>query len=139
MNPHLIYYPVLAMIILTFSVLIRLFILRVKSLREGSVDIRYFKTYDLPATLPVLQTQAARNFTNLFEVPTLFYVVCAFILVMNQVDQVFLILAWTYVAVRAFHSFIHITSNKINPRMISYTLSWIVLLVMAIRLALLLY
>ncbi len=138
MNPNLIYFPVLAMIILTFAVLIRMFLMRVKGVKEGTVEFNYFKTYDATTTLPTHMVQATRNFTNLFEVPTLFYIVCSFALITKQVDQVMLSLSWAYVALRVLHSFIHLTINKIKPRMTTYALSWIVLLVMSVRLGFLL-
>ena len=136
MNPNLIYYPVLAMIVLTATVLIRMFVLRVKGIKSGQVDFRYFKTYNMPTQIPPKQVQAERNFSNLFEVPVLFYTVCAFSLITQNVDHVMLTLAWSYFTLRALHSLIHLTTNKIIPRMSLYGLSWIVLMIMAIKLGL---
>lgn len=135
MNPHLIYYPCFAMLLLSFAVLIRMFLARVAAVKANQIEIKHFKTYDYGPTPPNQMTQAGRNFTNLFEVPTLFYMVCGFALMTNHVDLTMIILAWSYVILRCAHSVIHMTSNKIFPRMMSYTFSWVVLLIMGCMLA----
>ena len=134
MNQNLIYFPCMAMMILTLTVLLRMFATRVRAVRNGSVDIRYFKTYDMDCTKSPLMVQAARNFTNLFEVPTLFYMICVFALVTQNVSAGILSAAWIYVALRVAHSFIHTTNNKIILRMNIYGLSWVVLLYMGLSL-----
>lgn len=136
LNQNLIFYPCFALILLTGIVLLRMFAMRLKSIKEGSVDFRHFKTYNtLEKELPPLMVQASRNFTNLFEVPTLFYVVCLFALITGHVDILILSLAWAYVAFRCIHSMIHLTINKIMPRMLSYTASWLILIAMSLVLA----
>jgi hypothetical protein len=96
MNQNLIYYPCFSLLILSALVLLRLGYLRQKAIRNKSVDFRFFKTYNNGSTEPALSAQASRNFTNLFEVPTLFYMVCAFALITRSVDDTFLVLAWGY-------------------------------------------
>lgn len=136
MNQNLIYYPCFALLILSALVLIRMFLTRVFAIKSGTVDFRYFKTYNAAdGQLPMQMVQASRNFTNLFEVPTLFYMVCAFALITQHVDEIFLLMAWLYVALRYLHSAIHLTNNKITPRMTTYFFSWVVLVGMGITLA----
>lgn len=135
MNPNLIYFPCFAMLVLTFVVLIRMFLLRVSAVKGGHIEMKHFKTYDYGPNPPNEMTQAGRNFSNLFEVPTLFYMVCGFALMTNHVDISMIILAWIYVLLRCIHSFIHMTSNRISQRMMSYTFSWVVLLIMSCLLA----
>lgn len=134
MNQNLIFFPCLGLMILTALVLVRMFLMRVSAVKNGSVDIRFFKTYDLQTNAPILMTQASRNFTNLFEVPTLFYMVCAFALITKNVDGVMYGAAWLYVGLRCVHSFVHLTSNKIIVRMSFYSTSWGVLLLMGLLL-----
>jgi hypothetical protein len=109
-------------------------IVRVRSVKTGKVDAKYFKSYATNLELPKDMVNATRNFSNLMEMPTLFYVLSLFILVTKTLDLTLLILAWSYVVLRVFHSVIHITKNKIYPRMISYSLSWLVLVFMWILL-----
>ena len=134
MNQNLIFYPCFAMLILSSVVLIKMFRQRVAAIKAGDIEINYFKTYNLgnPSNKML---QADRNFTNLFEMPTLFYMLCLFSLATFKVDHLFLAVAWFYVLCRYLHSIVHITSNKIVPRMGLFTLSWLALLMMGFKLA----
>jgi hypothetical protein len=75
-------------------------------------------------------TQSADHFRNLFEMPVLFYAVCAF-LAITQLSTLFLLAcAWGYVALRMVHSYIHLTHNKVVRRFQVFVASTIVLYVM---------
>lgn len=133
MNQNLMYFPCLAMMILTLIVMIRMFLMRVSALKNKDIEVKYFKTYNT-GVAPSLMLQADRHFVNLFEAPVLFYMVCAFSVITFQVNKSMLLAAWIYVLLRCVHAFIHLTSNKIRPRMIVYTLSWMALLYMGLSL-----
>lgn len=133
MNQNLMYFPCLAMMLLTVIVLLRLFVLRVHAVKNKDIKLSYFKTYDEP-NAPAVMIQAGRHFSNLFEVPVLFYMVCAFTVMTFHVDSKMLLAAWLYVFFRSVHAFIHLTSNKIRPRMLAYMSGWIVLLYMGLSL-----
>ncbi len=131
------FFPCFALLLLTAFVLLYMFMTRVNALKNKIVKMSYFKTYSSSvANLPDHMLQASRNFTNLFEVPTLFYMVCLFITVLNQVDTLLLVFAWLYVFFRICHTCIHLTSNNVRIRMTFYGLSWLVLVMMSFRLAL---
>jgi hypothetical protein len=132
-NQNLIFIPCFSLVLLTGFVLTIMFKRRVSCIKGGVVDPSHYKTYDSGASEPRAVVQASRNFSNLFEAPTLFYMLCIFALTMKVVDQTLLYMAWTYVGLRMVHTVVHITSNKINPRLLSYAFSWIVVLVMAIK------
>ncbi len=106
-------------------------------MKKGKIDFRYFKTFNLnqPVDVPQDIQQATRNFTNLFEVPTLFFMVCLFGLYTQNIDSLFLGLAWFYVVLRYIHSLVHLTTNKLFQRMTAYALSCLILLAMGIYLA----
>lgn len=133
MNQNLMYFPCLAMLILTFIVMIRMFLMRVNAVKNKNIEMKYFKTYD-SGSAPVLMLQADRHFINLFEAPVLFYMVCAFSVMTFQVTPSMYMAAWMYVFFRCIHAFIHLTSNKIRARMIAYVLSWLALLYMGLSL-----
>ena len=78
------------------------------------------------ATL-IKDTRAADNFRNLFELPVLFYVALVIAYLTNQVTAVTLGLAWTFVALRYVHSYIHCTYNKVMHRFQAYLLDGLVL------------
>jgi len=129
MNGYEIIYPMLAMVVLTFMVLVALFRSRVKAVREGQVSGYYFKTYQDGAE-PELSAKLSRQFSNIFESPTLFYVVCLAALATAQSTSTFQLMAWSYVILRVAHAYIHTGKNKIRPRLTVYFASWVVLLVM---------
>jgi hypothetical protein len=127
MNSHALVYPMLAMVLLTFSVLVRLFRARQAALANGSVKAGYFKTYQVGAE-PAASAQLARSFSNQFEAPVLFYAACVTALALHLQGAVLLTVAWAYVALRVVHCYIHTGTNKLIPRVYAYFLSWIALL-----------
>jgi len=74
-----------------------------------------------------------RNFMNLLEMPLLFYVVCVCFYITAKVDTTTLVLAWLYVALRAVHSAIHLTYNRVFHRLLAYAASAAVLFALWIR------
>ena len=120
-------YPMFAMVLLTFGVLLTLFRTRARFVREGAVDAAFFKTYQAGAE-PEASAKLARHFVNLFEAPTLFYVACLAAIVTGQSTALLNVLAWLYVAMRVVHTYIHTGSNRLNHRIAAYLSSWAVLL-----------
>lgn len=133
MNQNLMYFPCLAMMILTVLVMLRMFFMRVLAVKNKDIDVKYFKTYNT-GSAPRLMLQADRHFVNLFEAPVLFYMVCGFSVITFHVDSKMLWAAWIFVFFRCIHAFIHVTSNKITPRMLAYVGSWVALLYMGLSL-----
>ena len=122
-------YPMAAMVLLTFLVLMRMVLGRVAAVRNGEVDARFYKTYQGDGE-PRVAAQNTRHFINLFESPVLFYAACVVAIVTGQGDGLMVWLAWAYVAARVLHAIVHLGSNKIPPRMAIYGVSWAVLLAM---------
>jgi hypothetical protein len=122
-------YPMAAMVLLTMVVLVRLFRSRVAAVRAGQVDAAYFRLYQ-GAEEPESTRKVSRHFVNLFEAPTLFYVVCLAAMVANAGGFVILTLAWSYVAARAIHSLVHLGGNRLRKRIASYFASWLILAAM---------
>lgn len=133
MNQNHIFLPCFVLILHTAVILVIMFMRRLNAIKRGEIKAAFFKTYDMPVQAPHLTVQAARNFSNLFEAPTLFYVLCLFALVLKQVDLSLYISAWLFVIFRLIHSFIHITANKIIMRATIYGVSWLFLLFMALK------
>lgn len=122
-------YPMAAMVLLTFIVLVRMVRGRFAAVGRGEVDARFYKTYQ-GADEPRAAAQNTRHFVNLFENPVLFYAACVVAMVTGQGGGFMVWLAWAYVACRVLHALIHLGSNKIPPRMAVYGASWLVLLAM---------
>lgn len=127
-------YPMLAMVLLTFVVLVMLFRSRVRMVREGHAPGSYFRTFQ-GSREPDYAIKPARHFANLFEAPTLFYVGCLTAMVVGVSGAGVLAIAWAYVAVRAVHAWIHLGSNRVRHRIKAYFVSWLLLLALWIHVA----
>ncbi len=134
MHKYSLIYPMLAMVLLTFSVFVRLFLTRLKSVKAGTTKFSYFEIYQGKAE-PDSAIKLARHFANLFETPVLFYVACLAAMTTNATGLPFLVLAWLYVVARMVHAYIHTGDNHLMSRIRVYFLSWAVLLAMWILLS----
>ena len=106
-----------------------MYIRRISEIRRNRIDPQALESTDQPP-IKLKDVSAADNFTNLLETPVLFYAICIILFVSNEVTQTQLLLAWLYVVLRALHSFIHVTYNKIIHRWAVYSISTICLFIM---------
>ena len=121
--------PPTALAFLTGFVWLKLGSDRLGELRTRRIHPQHVATSKQMAE--VLQnTQSADHFRNLFEVPVLFYALCAFLTITKLTTLFLLACAWGYVALRAFHAYIHLTTNKVVRRFQAFVASTIVLFVM---------
>jgi hypothetical protein len=127
MNASSLVYPMFAMVLLTGTTLILLFRGRLRAVRERKVTPKYFQVYQ-GETEPEATAQTARHFVNLFEAPTLFYAACLAAMVTGQTGTTTVVLAWSYVAARLVHSYIHLGGNVLQARIGAYFTSWAVLI-----------
>ena len=118
--------PLFAQVILTFYVGMVMRLRREKAVKEGA-DWRYFKTFEgeIP---PRNVLQSDQHFTNLFEVPMLFFSVCTLAMILNSVDEMMLGLTSAYVLGRCFHAWISLTNNRLLWRSRVFVASSLVLL-----------
>jgi hypothetical protein len=130
-----IFYPVIALAALTFAVLLVIPYVRFRAGYAGRVKVKDFR-YGESANVPGDVSLPNRNLMNLLEMPMLFYAVCIALFATAAVDMAALWLAWTYVALRAMHSLIHLTYNNVYHRLGAYAASNVVLLVLWARFAL---
>lgn len=126
MNDFALIYPMFAMTLLTAVVLGVMFRTRVSSVASGQVSAGFFKLYRGEEE-PEASVLLSRHFRNLFEAPTLFYVVCLAAMITAQSSLALQLLAWAYVLLRVGHAYIHIVRNKLRQRINIYFASWIVL------------
>jgi hypothetical protein len=124
-NPG-IFYPVLAMACWTFLVLMLIPVVRVRASLRREIGPDDFKLGE-SASVPPYVSLPNRNFMNLLELPTLFYVVCMLLYITAGVSSLAIALAWAYVATRVLHSAIHISYNKVLHRLAVFSLSNVVL------------
>ena len=135
MNQAAIFYPVAALALLTLSVLLLIPYQRFKAAFAKKVtphDFKYGESTNVPPEVSIPN----RNMMNLLELPLLFYVACLTLFVTHTVDVVALNLAWVYFALRAGHSFVHLTYNKVMHRLAFFALSSFVLTAIWLRIVL---
>ena len=108
-------YPMFALILLTFAVAGRLLYLRIRAVKTGQVRLSQFRLNQ--GEQPDNMVQAARNYSNLFEVPVLFYTGGVAAIALGLETTAILVLAWLFVACRLLHSWIHLTNNNVITRL----------------------
>ncbi len=126
MEPTAIVYPGIAMFFLSFSMVAHLGASRFAAVRRRDVSLKYYRLYnegEQPERLQLL----GRHVQNHFEVPPLFYIVLLFILVTGSVTPVSVTLAWLYFLSRCLHSYIHLGSNNVSRRFVTYGASGLIL------------
>ncbi len=82
----------------------------------------------------VYEPKVSANLSNQFEWPMLFYTCCLLIIHSNSSDGFQDFLAWLFVAGRVIHSFIQIFTNDIRLRGAVFTINFVAVLIMWIRL-----
>jgi len=121
-----IWLPVAGMVFVTALVWIKLYADRIGEMRAKRIGAQDLATVrDAAARLQ--NTRAAENFRNLFEVPVLFYAFCIALAVTGGSTPGFLAAAWAYVGLRALHSLIHVTYNRVMHRFLIYVSSTVLL------------
>jgi hypothetical protein len=114
-----IFWPLVAQVLLVAVVFARMYVVRIGEIRTRGLDPQSFITSQTAAGV-LENVAAADNFRNLFEVPVLFFAVCLALAVTDTVTAAQLVLAWVYVALRALHSVIHVTYNRVMHRFYAY-------------------
>ncbi|WP_417480036.1 MAPEG family protein [Maricaulis maris] len=126
-------YPLLVQVALTFVLLFATAFLRTGSIAAGKV-----KPADImlgQRAWPKQVQQVSNAFHNQLETPVLFFVGVILAFVTSVGGPVLLALAWTWVALRIVHAFIHATSNHLRWRFYCFAAGVFVLLAFWITLA----
>jgi hypothetical protein len=131
-NQVSILYPVVALAALTFVVLGLIPYHRFKAASKKQVVADDFK-HGESANVPPEVSIPNRNYMNLLELPILFYVVCVAMFVTQSATIPAVVLAWAYVALRALHSFVHLTHNNVFHRLTFFALSNFVLVALWVQ------
>lgn len=124
-----IFWPVIAQVLLVLAVAVRMYLVRVAEMRARRIRPQSIAT-SRTAAEALQNIAAADNFRNLFEAPVLFFAVCGALAITDTVTTLQLALAWTYVGLRAIHSFIHVTYNRVMHRFAAYLASMVCLFLM---------
>jgi hypothetical protein len=134
LNQVAILYPVFAQVLLTLVVYGLLAASRARAISgmnrgRGNPDLALGRV-----EWPDDAVKRAANQRNQFELPVLFYAVTAFALIVNGADFLMVVLAWLFVLTRIAHAAIHVGPNKVRWRSPVFTLGFLILTVMWVKL-----
>ncbi len=124
-----IFWPMITQVGLTAFIWFIMYTRRLSEIRSRRINPQSLSTRQLSSDV-LENVTAADNLHNLFETPVLFFAVCICLAVTGEVNPLQLTLAWTYVGLRAAHSIIHITYNRVVHRFIVYVISTVCLFAM---------
>ena len=133
-GPHAILWPAFALVALTFVVWVRMYHVRIREMRRLRIDPQSVAT-SAQASGRFVDTRAADNLRNLFEMPVLFYAGVLVAHATASTDRTLTALAWLFVALRVLHSAIHCGYNRVMHRFGAYVAGSAVLWAMWVVLA----
>ncbi len=109
--------------ILTLVVWVYMYGRRLTFIFSSGLDPKQMTPPELARLSPPQVSNPSDNLKNLFELPTVFYVVVLYIYVTNQVDAAYLWATWGFFLFRALHSAVHCTFNFVPLRFALYVIS----------------
>lgn len=130
MTQELILLPAFFMVLITMIVWVFIFKRRIQGMKDNRIHPEKLKSQSAKSLLPESAHIPAENFTNIFEMPVLFYVMVGFVYMTQTLSPALLGLAWIFVALRAVHSAIHLSYNRVMHRFMVYITSCLVLWIM---------
>ena len=134
-KPEALIQPVVALVGLTALVWCLMVVWRNLAVIRGNASARYFRTFTSEAPAEWVE-RPARTYMNLLELPVLFYVACALMLVTGKFDGIQVALAWVFVLTRYVHAFVYIGFNYVPLRLAAFLAGSVTLGVLWIRFAL---
>ena len=132
-------YPVLVQVALTFFVMMRMYLQRVAEFQRKNIHPQKAATRVKSRELLTDSAASADNFSNLFEMPVLFFVAMLLAITLLLQDPVLATMAWLYVGLRIAHSMVHITYNTVMHRFYLFALSAFTLFLIWVRLGWLIF
>lgn len=127
MNPTAILWPMVAHFALVAAIYVLLGWRRRLAVTTGGASPRQFK---VRTQEPEASVTVANNLMNQFELPVLFHVVSLALYVTSGVSIVTVLLAWLFVLLRYLHAGVHVTSNNLAIRSLSFAAGFVVLVLM---------
>jgi len=126
--------PLLAQVALNFIVMISMYRTRIAEIKSKRIHPQQIRTSTRSKKYLTDSAPASDNYSNLFELPVLFYTAILLTLILMVQDSILVVLAWAFVTSRYLHSFIHVTYNQVMHRFMVFLFSSFVLLAYWVRL-----
>ena len=118
-----------ALVVLTFLVMLLVLTARFRSVFNREVSPQYYRLMS-GGRAPEYVVKPAKQLSNLFETPVLFYVAGALFVALDIQSALAVGLAWLYVALRVVHALIHLTYNNVIHRLTVFILSTLCILIL---------
>lgn len=127
--------PVLALIVWSLIIWCVMYARRIPAMNKAGINPQDAAFPGSLNVLPAATRAAADNYNHLMEQPTIFYALMFYLQLSGSAngDTMALRLAWAYVILRVLHSLIQVTVNTVMIRFGLFSISTIVLIVMALR------
>ena len=126
--------PVFALISWTLVMFLWMYATRIPAMQKAGIDPQKAKHPGTYAdAIPSSVRQVADNYNHLHESPTIFYALAFYLVLSGGADSVAVYLAWGYVALRVIHSLLQATVNLVLLRFMLFSVSVILMIVMAVR------
>jgi len=129
--------PVLALILWSLIIWTLMYVRRIPAMNKAKIapDTARNPDGEWKSRLPETAQFAAHNYNPLMEQPTIFYALMFYLHLSGSAagDGMALKLAWAYVILRVLHSLVQVTVNKVMLRFGLFSISTIVLIIMACR------
>ena len=129
--------PIFVHFALTSFVGVRTILARKQSVISGKTKLADIALNS--ANWPADVKKLGNNFDNQFDVPIMWYALCALILITAELDMAFVFLSWIFLISRLAHSWIHTGSNYVRYRMYAFLAGFAALAVMWVWFAIRLY
>jgi hypothetical protein len=107
--------PLIAMLVLIFSMYIIAFGARMYSVIAGTISLDHYKLFS-GKTEPEYVTKAINNLNNQFQLPVIFFCACVLALALKIESPNLIFNAWAFVICRVTHSLVHLTVNIVLLR-----------------------
>ena len=124
-----IYGPILAQLVLTFYLLIRAATKRIIAVRKKQLNYKTVQNINY-SEMPQDILLAGRSYDNQFQQPVLFIILLGFLSSHSIETLIWMIAAWSYVALRFWHAFEHISARNLKRRTYAFGISSLLLMAM---------
>lgn len=125
--------PVLILVCWTLIMWLWMYATRIPAMQKAGIKPTELKEKSQMDVLPRSVRQVADNYIHLHEQPVVFYALAIYSHLVGVADPLNVGLAWAYVILRVAHSVFQATVNFVPVRFVLFSLSSLMLIVMAVR------
>jgi len=125
--------PIVGLLAWTMIMWLWMYATRIPAMQKAGLKPAELKEKSQLDVLPRSVRQVADNYNHLHEQPVVFYALAIYSHLVGVADPLNIGLAWAYVILRVAHSIFQATVNFVPVRFVLFSLSSIVLIVMAVR------